>query len=371
MRYGYRILLLLLSVTVAPQEYFCRQYGFASVLLQDLSRAIPPSVFPEVFPVDTVVSYVGIVGDVSVPVHIRRDTKGIITHLGYHLVETGSDDMFSEYSVMFAERLLLQMLVSDNSGSLLDMYDSKGVSITVDGLRLLPGQCIDRLSVYEWVSDCNKLAATRYGTYCELNLSGTSSIQILFPLSYELMYGMNKKELDLYMAQCLAGHHVVSADTAVSAYIDSCVTEYNDSVRHLNGDYYMIPEINDCVTVVEKDSSVRAVFTPSMLPESFRNIMLNVTDVDFTFEIAHSVFGRTFNYISSSDAFFSFFGNCDLYYGTTNVKDSSVSGVLILKDRYSDCAHMAVVSASERDLFETHVVKMSLLTNIPQNEIMQ
>ena len=371
MGYGYRILLLLLSATVAPQEYFCRQYGFSSALLSELSCFVPEFAFPKTFPNDTVVLCDELVCGVSVPVHIRVDSDGIITHMGYHLIDAAGDDRFLEYSVMFAERLFLQMLASDNSGDLLRIYESKGVSIVVDGTRLLPGQCIDRLSVYEWVSDCNKLAATRYGTYCELNLSGTGSIQIVFPLAYELIYGMNKKELDLYMAQCLAGHHVVSADTAVSAYIDSCMTEYNDSVRHLNGDYYMIPEINDCVTVVEKDSSVRAVFTPSMLPESFRNIMLNVTDVDFTFEIAHSVFGRTFNYTSSSDAFFSFFGNCDLYYGTINVKDSSVSGVLILKDRYSDCAHMAVVSASERDLFETHVVKMSLLTNIPQNEIMQ
>ena len=50
MRYGYRILLLLLSATVAPQEYFCRQYGFSSALLSELSCFVPEFAFPKTFP---------------------------------------------------------------------------------------------------------------------------------------------------------------------------------------------------------------------------------------------------------------------------------------------------------------------------------
>lgn len=368
------ILVTSMVLLMYVSDAFSQQVRFSSSLLGDLSRALSGLSFPKTYPKDTVVFCDNIVKGVSVPVLIRTDPAGIVSHIGYHIADAGQPgDKFHEYALLFAGRMFLQMLVSDHNGELLSLYDSKGVSITVDGVRLLPGQDVDRKYLCGWLADCGRVSSGRSGQYGELELSSPGhQVRIEYSPSYELMYGMDKYEADVYIAYRLSNYKSCP-DTSASCLSEQEVKlrQTGDSIWVRGSGSYMIAEINDSVTVTNgPDSSVQVVFTPEMPSESFKNAVLNAVDEDFVFAVSHDIYLETMSYTTASKDFFTFFADCDLYYGNISGDNGVMTGMLILKDRYSDCAHVAIVSASEEELFGFHVVNMSLLTNIPQNDLL-
>lgn len=351
------------------------QYRTYSSVLEKIVSRLSDEI-PADIDKDTVIYCEKIIGT-PIPVSLQFDMYGCLEHIGWHFLNDSDSSSICHNPIMhFLERISMEMLLADDMGKLLSQYKLEDLYIYVDKVLLHPQTsqiCSD--SVYNWLKGCNVIDIRNEGCVCYIDLVSKNgrSVSLNLKPSCELIYGMNKKERDQYMAFQLSHYGKEENIAPVAVIAPAGLHPLNDSISILDGGTYLIPEIKGDVYFRKCGEEFNVVFAESMPVESLTNILLYPMKEDnIDFNITHSTYSGTIAYTVAGNVFQNYFSKgYEKYFGVSNIEENCIDGTLFIKDKFSNIAHIAIVSSTFEDVFENGVINMVLYTNIPQQTLMK
>lgn len=369
----YMLTVALCCIFIMSGGYCCAQQpGLYSSRLRALYDKISDSISSDI-ETDTVV-FCQCLAEEPIHVAILVDGNGFIYHIGWQFINVGDGNLSHDPIVRFLERIFLEMLLADDLKDLLNFYSVDNLHIKVDGVLLdkwvSPSYKND---IYKWINPCVGININRIGTDYDVELVSDNghTVTIYFNSSGELIYGMNKKELDMQIAYQLS-HCDAVPDFKFDAIDSSSLVTVNDSLWVLEGGTYLSDAIKGDIYFSKGSGKFAVLYDSKKTEETLSNIMLCglPDDQGITFQIRHNTYSGTVAYSVSNNAFHRYFSEgYEKFFGISTWTDDKFEGTLFIKDKIADNVHMAVVSSSCSDIFENRQIDILLYTNIPQQNL--
>jgi len=180
---------------------------------------------------------------------------------------------------------------------------------------------------------------------------------------------MDKKEQDAYIANQLKNHK--ATDYKIHKIDTANLTFLNDSIFIYNGDYYLIPELNNDAFVQKKDSAFQILVNEEFMNETFINTMLGLSNMDYEYHIKHVQYGYNIEeYVVCSKDFYDYFStDYQHYFGIETCDADNLSGTLIFRNKENGYIHFAYIKSTMDDLLNENKIDVRLYTNIPRSSL--
>jgi len=314
----------------------------------------------------------------TIPIIISIDKYGIIEHIGYQFF-VGIDTIYDRNIIRFMEREFLNLLTTKELNEVLvENYEDR-LDITLNGNSIGSNFFKNKTNLLKLLRNVTGFSVKRVENFyrvdvdCRSSLAHNNSVQstlsFQFPADYELIYGMNKKEMDNFISFNLQNHKCKQSINEMENCVD--MVYFHDSVYVCKGNSFMISQINNDLYYTVNDISSNLIFNQAMPTESFSNVMLFSSEKNYTIKVKQRKYGNINDkYTICSKDFFDFFDkNYDKYFGIEPAKDGILKGTLIFKDRSTNTIHLAYIEISVEALMHGGEMNMTLTANIPQHNL--
>jgi len=345
------------------------QQMFYSQALQNLYLSLPEECRVDTMTIDTIVLYQA--QGKTLPIIYRWDENEILDHIGYRFLQDIDTVVIDNAIIRFIERELLTMLTSNDINQTLITYRENGFSILLNNAPVGQSFFQNKRQLLNLLENNLGITITLDSQKYDIVLLCAKGQQLSFRFKAdsELITGMDKMERDVRLALQLK-NHCATNDRAVSSDY-SYLQLLRDSLYVDKGSSFMIPQINSDLFYVKADSSYNLALDKSLIAESFANALLVPVKNDYEINITHRMYGKTVKEytINSRDFDDYFHSDYDRYFGVESLGKDTLTGTLILNDRYAGSIHLAFVSISLKELLNGGTMTMQLYSNIPQHNI--
>ena len=303
---------------------------------------------------------------------IEKSYDSLITHLGVHLFNE-YPEIYSKFIYQFPERYLLKVLVMQGKNP---FQKEDGVTLILND-KQFDNSNSDNSRLVSLLNNFTSIKLSKADDFFILNMADNSSniLELKFDIRYELITGMDKKELDEFVYTGLSGRPEVPQNN----FELSIPAEYN--LINLYDDVYtdkndrLVEGITNSKFYILNNSKPVLLFDEKYPAESVRNIFFEpiLTHNGVNMSIQQKMYGgKTSRYKSSLNNFTNYFeGTCELYTGVESVTEDSVKILVIYYETDLKLIHLAIISINSYELFEGDNTNIScrLFANIRTDNI--
>lgn len=313
----------------------------------------------------------------TVPIILCKDENGVVDHIGYCFLPD-SIRMVNFPIVQFIEREMLAILTAKDIGTVLRSDTENGLQIKIDDSPINRNLLQNKKKLCSMLKGNRGIIINKLNTdYCVTILcSSGQQLSFLFPADCKLISGMDKREQEIRLAFQLRSHIAKTIDSPIPLpdinYLQLLQDSiYQDSIYVEKGERFNIPQINNDLFFLKKDSIYTLVSDTSLVALSFSNAVLVPSANHYTFDVKHRMYGFVVQkYTIDSRDFNDFFSNgYERYFGIETMEPENLSGTLILYNRDEEYIHLVYVTTTLDDLMNGGKMTMELYSNIPHHNI--
>lgn len=307
-----------------------------------------------------------------VNVIIEKSYDSLITHLGINLFQEYPGN-YSKFIYQFTERYLLKTLLQKEN---IPFAEIDGLSLLLNDKLYSPTES-NKKSLLSLINNFTSLRLSKQSDSFILTITDDSlnNLEMIFDIQYDLITGMDKKELDEMVYTGL------SSNSEPGGNPDSISIPPADKLKNLGKNIYvdkddqLIDGISNSRYFIIRDAKPEILFEKKYPEQSVKNIfyepMLAKTTTIIT--VKQKLYGgRTVQYETSLNDFSNYFKeNCELYTGVESISGDSIRAMLVYYETDLKLLHLAVVDLNYTDLFKQNSISIAcqLYANIRTDNI--
>lgn len=308
----------------------------------------------------------------QVNVIIEKSYDSLITHLGINLFKKYPGN-YSKYVYQFSERFLLKTLLQKEN---IPFAETDELSLLLNDKLYSPAES-NKKSLLSLINNFTSLKLSKQSDAFILNITDDSlnNLELIFGIKYDLITGMDKKELDEMVYAGLSGSSISGGKP------DSISIPPADQLKNLGKNIYvdknnqLIDGISNSRYFIVRDAEPEIIFEKKYPEQSVKNIFYepilakNTTNITVKQKLYG---GRIVQYQTSLSDFSNYFmKNCELYTGVESIIGDSIRAMLVYYETDLKLLHLAVVDLNYADLFKQKSTSIAcqLFANIRTDNI--
>ena len=309
----------------------------------------------------------------SLVVRFNHDRE--IEHLGVSLFSKETKKMLDETVCDFLERFFLELLVQESGMDVKRKLIEYHIAMKFNGLDFGSGRF---QSVYSWLEELTmpvefRLIYENKKGLATWSLKGEKTLSVLFPMSAELIIGMDKKEADYQLYQRLLQVKQQADDGLDHAVEADELERENAHVYVKRGAEYLIPKLNaDCYFEKQGDT-VRPLYSADYPAESLKTLFHSYANGrTINLCITHRQYGHfTPEILLPLNNFLSLFRKkFEIYTAAMKRSNQRVEVLVVIRHKNLNYIHLMRVKAdTERLSSKTLTMTADFYSNIPQHYI--
>lgn len=283
---------------------------------------------------------------------VEKDGNGRINHVGVKLFDRKIMKDYPSPSYLFVERYLLWILLTKDEARINERIKEDRVSIR-------SGQSLTHsiynnvyLSLADIKPDQSFIITTDNSKYAVTWLEDRRAVlSVSFPIQYELIWGVNKKE-----AESSFKADLLDFVRNVSKYpSDNIPTELEETEKGCfcsDGDFYGLEEITSYRYYHKKEpQGYRLIYNPDYPVESTANLFTGSPDPAIQIQITQRMYGnKRESYTVPLAGFLAFCraNGCEVFVGIENQLEHQIDGSVIIVNRSLGYNHILYFSVDTR-----------------------
>lgn len=306
---------------------------------------------------------------------IRYNHKQEIEHLGISLFSQETKKMLDESICDFLERTFLELVLLKTNEDVKRKLTEYHISLRYNGYEVGENTFTSMRHILQELTmpvNFTIKYENKYGS-ASWNLSRQKHLSILFPMSKELIDGMDKKESDSQLYERLA-----QAQDNNSSYVDAPVREdelmkQGDNLYLHKGSYFMIPALTSDVYYTKEGTRFVPLFTPEIPDKSLCTLFHTYANGgNKKLLITHRQYGYFTPEIELplNDFLAMFEHDFDIFSATNKNKKDEWETVVVIHHKVLNYIHLLRATITGEGLEESPLVlKADFYSNIPQHYV--
>lgn len=306
---------------------------------------------------------------------VTTDSRGKINHVGIKMFDRQIMADYPSPVYLFVERYLLWALLTKDEAAIQERLDEERVSIRF-GIRLnekiYPNlrQALGRIKPehsFIITTDNSKYAITWLEEQRPI-------LSVSFPIQYELIWGVNKKEAESGFQEDL-NTYLSEGKRPFSDLSSSEMTSVRDSCFRSDGDFYGLEDITSYRYYRKNpDSTYTLIYNKAYPAESVANLFTGSPDPAVKIRVTQRVYGgKRELFTVPLLGFLSFCrdNGCDIFVGIEKQDEYTVTGTAIMVNRSLGYNHILYFNVDIRmwDDSEAYPVKAQLYAFVPMHNV--
>lgn len=343
---------------------------FANRKLGQLAELMPGMAWPGR---DTIMSY-RLLPD-NKRLVVRYNHKGEVSHLGISLFSPETKAMLDASICDFLERIILELTLQESGDDVRRKLTEYHIRLRFDGYAFGENRFTSMRRALEELTMPVSFNIRYEGKdgLASWNLDKGRELSLLFPMSKELIDGMDKKESDSEMYDRLT-----RAKANRSRYKDEPVNERDlerlpDGIYRHKGAYFMIPSLTSDAYYVKERRQFVPLFSPEVPDKSLSTLFQTFANgEDKRLLITHRQYGYFTPEIDLSlNEFLSLFKqDFDLFSATHRNRKGEWETIVVIHHKRLNYIHLLRTRTTDRELAESPLrLKADFFSNIPQHYI--
>ena len=307
----------------------------------------------------------------NLPVKIEYDTAGAVCHLGFSLFSDSlKNHALTKPLYDFQERLLLEVFLQGDetkARKLLAEYKVYGIDYLMDFgvgtfFNSLESSMLFALQANEYVMTKDSLSWT------SLWQDENRSFILHFPANFDLISGMDKKEMEIWLAKQLQNFQCSGVSVRP-------VAGYLGDLQQLNRSNYLLQGNELFIKAMNSNVYFQVIYNRNFPEESIANLF-NYPDIQRTqgldLQIRQTAYGgESMSYKMKLSDFQCFTGDdFETYTGIEKCTADVAEFTVIYKSKWYNYYHLLYVQTTPQILFDkTEPLKAVFYTFIPNHNI--
>lgn len=317
----------------------------------------------------------------GLPITVQRNAQGEVCHIGFSLFSEAQQQADPSPAYHFVERYLLQLFVEKDAWMVGQMLKENKVKLTVAGAS--EGKLRDALiDVVPRLVGASRQRLTHEGSRCTVQWADADRplLRISFPMNYELLWGMPKKEVEArfytrllhFVEQHSRRQDSIEIPLPAAADTLPCV-EGNCYVQH--GEWYMMPAVNSNRYFTRTAGGEwKALHSLSRPAESVQNFFTLAADPNLQAEVTQRLYGwKRQQFDVGLQQLIDFCRNegCEVYFGVERLEGNRLQASVIMPQRQLNYNHLLYVEVDIRALRHPgrYSLKMELYAYVPTHNL--
>lgn len=290
-----------------------------------------------------------------------------ICHIGFQLFPTILIEQNPSPAYRFIERYLLELfLLKDDALIRRQLYEDKVVIRFKNEQRT--NLYASLLEILPQLKDNTSLSITTDNSHYSVLWSKKDHplLHLRFPIQYELLWGMNKKEIEAHLYPDLLLYASTGTKPKESFPIVSSenLQSIGDNRFVWNGEWYAIGNVNTNQYYERlSDSGYSLIYSPDKPEESIRNLFVLPCDRSITAGVNQKLYGGKNIYFEIPLVQllnFCQLEGCEIFVGIEECGNKKIKGMLILLNRSSGYNHVMHFNTDLRILEHPEKYKMNI-----------
>ena len=308
----------------------------------------------------------------SLPLLIEYDTMGVVCHLGFSLfTDSIKNQAFTKPLYIFQERLFLEVFLQGDETKARKLLNEYKVLWTDYSMILGAGKFFNSLEsslllashASEYIMKKDSL------TWMSSWQNDSSNFVMRFPANFDLISGMDKKEVEIWLASQLQNYQ------CNDGMKPSSVPGYLGELQQLNRSNYVLKGNEFFTKLINSNMYFQVLFDRNFPEESIVNLF-NYPDQQRTkgldLQIRQTAYGgESLSYKIKLFDFQCFIGDdYETYTGIEKCTEEVVEFTVIYKSKRYNYCHMLYVQTTPQSLFDkTEPLNAVFYTFIPNQNI--
>lgn len=350
------MLQLCLSGKIGAQD----MYGnFQSKKLQEISDLLK-----ERYEIDCTAALPGSVSGCSLI--IQRNSMNQICHIGFKLFSRQLTENNPSPIYHFAERYLLELCLTENDAELQKKLKEDKVTLYIENDKTRNVGKGNLSGILPSLINCPSLFATTDNTCYTMtwNNEGNILLFLRFPIQYELLWGMNKAEIeDLFYPRLSLFKEQPRQQEQLTAEVAETLTPIDNSCLVSEGETYAVESMNSN-RYYRKEGQQYVPLCDINQPEmSIRNLFTLETGQEITATVVQRKYGlRKEEFTVSLNQLLNFGrqNGCEIFVGIESIEKGHAKGMAIMLNRSMGYNHLLYFDTDLRILQYPGHYKMNI-----------
>ena len=315
---------------------------------------------------------------VKCPVSVEFGDIPSCPHIGVNLFDKNAKESSNKQICDFIERLSLKLILFETKKEEADYLKRADIKLQINNLRYDKTGLSGFGEVVALFDPKPEFAIEKKDRNFVVALFARNSTSVIFefPVSRELISGLDKKESDLAVMRILTD----AKDYTHENYDDAVVTDesmlekWHEDTYIKRGEMFYAESINND-SFYSKISSGQYVplFSEQYPVQSLKNVFQNVAGIDFEIDISHRVYGnKVYSYaVGLKRIMHCFEKDFKVYSGVNKRKNGILECVVVFHNYMFEYIHMLVMNIDPKNMYNLEQVKAraDFYSNIPQHNI--
>ena len=291
------------------------------------------------------------------------DAENNVLHLGLKLFNRQYDFGVNSSVLDFLERYYLELTVEKETDRNTKMADDK--------VFFRKGKPSDLLNI----TDSTAFSISTSERFYEvqwMDNSGLPLVELVFPVQYDLIYGMNQREIqNLMKCYIRQAPNVPIAKRELGGLVEEV-----DHIYVLSKNHYVIESLNDAVYYRKKKNEYIPLFEKQYKDYSAANLMMGVIlDVDYRMVVTQSIYGlKSIQYTITLQQWLNYcrYQNLHLYFALEEEREDGLAVLVIahseelgynhllsfiIPDKFVDNRNETILKVKMTPFIPTHNIK--------------
>lgn len=300
------------------------------------------------------------------PLVVQRNGMNQISHIGFKLFSRQLTESNPSPIYHFAERYLLELCLTENDAALQKKLKEDKVTLYIGNnkeIKVSRRNLSDRLP---GLISCPSLFATTDNTCYTMtwNNEGKVLLFLRFPIQYELLWGMNKAEIENLFYPSLSLFKEQPRPTEqLTAEVAEALTVIEDSCLVSEGEMYAVESMNTNRYYRKEGQRYVPLYDINHPEMSIRNLFTLGADKRIAAAVVQRKYGlkkEKFTVPLSRLLSFARQGGCEIFVGIESIEKGKAKGMAIMLNRAMGYNHLLYFDTDLRILQYPGHYKMNI-----------
>lgn len=313
---------------------------------------------------------------IKLPVSVLLQNR-VNPHVGFSLFSNETKNLTNSEICNFIERLFFKLYLLNNKKSELEYLKNTKIALKINNTDYSKSSFAKFHDILNGITMPSEFSINNDGKnfYISFIYGKNSLLELAFPASRELIFGLDKKELDQEVSALLSGNINDNNSIRMQSIVDaSLLSEYKNGIYIKKGSFFHTSKLSNDAYYVQGDDKIYYPVLDSKFPLlSVSNILLGLTTQNPKVHIKHRMYGNfTPNFTIRLNKIFNCFDkDFNLYVGVQKLDNNQIQGVLVFHNYTYNYTHMLIVKIDQNDIdnIDNVILNADFYSNIPQHNI--
>lgn len=299
-------------------------------------------------------------------------------HVGFSLFSKETKNLTNSEICNFIERLFFKLYLLDTKKSEIKYLTDKKIVLKINNIDYSKSSFTKFDVILNGITMPSEFTINNDGNkfYVSFIFDKENLLELIFPTSRELIFGLDKKEFDQEVSSLLSKNTDDNNYNKTQSVVDgSLLSKYKNSIYVKKGTMFYSNKLsNDAYYAKEKGNIYYPVIDSKFPLESLSNILLGLTTQNPKIHVKHHMYGNfTPDYSIRLNKILNCFNDgFNLYTGAQKLDNNQIQGVLVFHNHIYNYIHMLIVKIEDEtaiDNIDNIILNANFYSNIPQHNI--